>query len=259
MSEWLALVVAMLATCMVVILVAIVRQRRRSGGEAETPDVIEYMSMMIGVIYAVVLGLAIAGSWETRSAAKEAVRVEAQSMHEAGERAAVYPTTARDRVLGDIDTYIAFVVHQDWPQMEHHRDLSPTGEQLLGQVRSDVTPSSPNDLPGAAAAEPVLDAVATADDARSTRAAIATSEMPVVVWIGLFTGALITVALIFLLEIRSTFRELLLGGLFSALVVFLLFVVWDFQSPFGHSFGITPEAFTQLFPAAAHASGGGTG
>ncbi|MGF1427982.1 DUF4239 domain-containing protein [Kitasatospora sp. LaBMicrA B282] len=252
MSEWLALVVAMLAACMVVILVAILRQRRKADDSSETPDVIEYMSMMIGVIYAVVLGLAIAASWESRSAAKEAVRVEAQSLHEAGARAAVYPAAVQDRLLGDIDTYVTYVVHDEWPLMERHRPLPATGEQMLTQVRLDVTPTSPTDLAAATTAEPVLDAVATADDARSTRNSIATSEMPLVVWIGLCTGALITVVLIFMLQIRSTFRELLLAGLFSALVAFLLFVVWDFQSPFGHSFGITATTFVQLFPVAGH-------
>ena len=47
--------------------------------------------MMIGVVYAIVLGLAIAGVWEARGAAQESVRQEAQALHEISERVQVYP------------------------------------------------------------------------------------------------------------------------------------------------------------------------
>ncbi|WSB81950.1 hypothetical protein OHB04_02175 [Streptomyces sp. NBC_01775] len=50
MSEWLVLTLGMLAACAVVIVVVLLRQRRH-GAEvdpSETPDVIEYMTMMIG-------------------------------------------------------------------------------------------------------------------------------------------------------------------------------------------------------------------
>ncbi|NUR00608.1 MAG: hypothetical protein HOY79_30010, partial [Streptomyces sp.] len=63
MSEWLVLTLAMLAACAVVIIVTFVRHRAAPVDEdpSETPDVIEYMTMWIGVVYAIVLGLAIAG------------------------------------------------------------------------------------------------------------------------------------------------------------------------------------------------------
>ena len=90
MSEWLVLTIAMA--------VGLCRRPdhrrpqqprdRRGRRSVRDPDVIEYMTMMIGVVYAIVLGLAIAGVWEGRSAAQESVRLEAQALHEVSERAA---------------------------------------------------------------------------------------------------------------------------------------------------------------------------
>ena len=79
---------AMAAACAVVLTIAVLNNRRIADDDdpSETPDVIEYMTMMIGVVYAIVLGLAIAGVWEGRSAAQESRAPEAQALHEVQDR-----------------------------------------------------------------------------------------------------------------------------------------------------------------------------
>ncbi|MFJ2116602.1 hypothetical protein ACIOEX_32770, partial [Streptomyces sp. NPDC087850] len=79
MSEWLVLSIAMAAVCAVVLTIVVLNNRHvdEDDDPTETPDVMDYMTMMIGVIYAIVLGLAIAGVWEGRSAAQDSVRQEA--------------------------------------------------------------------------------------------------------------------------------------------------------------------------------------
>lgn len=72
--------------------------------------------------------------------------------------------------------------------------------------------------------------------------------MPGVVWFGLIIGAVVTVGLIFTLQIRRTWRELLLAGLFSALIAFLLFLIWDFDAPYGRGISATAAPFVDLFP-----------
>lgn len=261
MSEWLVLTVAMAAACAVVLVIALLRQYRlnRAGAaeddEApetpETPDVLEYMTMMVGVVYAIVLGLAIAGVWEARSAAQDDVRREAQALHEVTQRAAVYPAGVQEQLRMDIDRYVSHVVHQEWPRMIDHNELSGRGAELLGAVRTHIAQRTPGNELEAQAYQPMLDQVAVADDARNARAQNAGETLPGVVWFGLITGALVTVGLIFTLQIGRTPRELLLAGLFSALIAFLLFLVWDFDAPFGRSGTDSADAFRQLFASAA--------
>ncbi|MFB7833648.1 hypothetical protein [Streptomyces sp. NPDC056056] len=253
MSEWLVLTLAMAAACAVVLTIVVINHRRIPDDDdpSETPDVIEYMTMMIGVIYAIVLGLAIAGVWEARGAAQETVRQEAQAMHEISARAEVYPQAVRERIRADVDAYVAYVVDDEWTYMAEHGELSEQGTALLEKVRRSVTDYQPaNDFEGQAY-QPLVDQVAVADDARGARGQNAGATMPGVVWFGLIVGALVTVGLIFTLQIRRTGRELLLAGLFSVLIAFLLFLIWDFDAPFGRGISATAAPFTDLFPGLA--------
>jgi hypothetical protein len=250
MSEWLVLSIAMAAAVVVVLTIAVINNRRvgENDDPTETPDVMEYMTMMIGVVYAIVLGLAIAGVWEARSSAQESVRQEAQALHEIHERVQVYPAAVRERTRDDVDAYVSYVVNTEWHHMSEHSALTAKGTRLLGQVRRDVTDYAPRtDLEGQAY-QPLVDRVAAVDDARGARGENAGATMPGVVWFGLITGAIVTVGLIFTLQIRRTFRELLLAGLFSLLIAFLLFLIWDFDAPYGRGIAATAGPFLDLFP-----------
>ncbi|MFB7918254.1 hypothetical protein [Streptomyces sp. NPDC056061] len=253
MSEWLVLALAMVAVTAVVLTIALLNNRRvgEDDDPSQTPDVIEYMTMMIGVVYAIVLGLAIAGVWEGRSSAQEYVRQEAQALHEVSARSSVYPADVRARIHADVNAYVSHVVHQEWRTMAEHGSLDDEGARLLARVRADVTDYRPKDDYEAEAYQPLVDQVAAADNARSARGQSAGATMPGVVWFGLIIGALVTVGLIFALQIRRSFRELLLAGLFSVLIAFLLFLIWDFDTPFGRGISATAAPFLDLFPDAA--------
>ncbi|MFJ7204306.1 hypothetical protein ACIQWR_12330 [Streptomyces sp. NPDC098789] len=250
MSEWLVLSLAMAAACAVVLTIAFFNHRRigEDDDPNETPDVIEYMTMMIGVIYAIVLGLAIAGVWEGRGAAQEYVRQESQALHEVSVRSEVYPAAVRTKIRADVDAYVTYVVTQEWKDMADDGDVSDQGTKLLDRIRRDVTDYEPQTDHEGQAYQPLVDQVGIADDARSARLQSAGATMPGVVWFGLVAGALVTVGLIFTLQIRRSFREMLLAGLFSALIAFLLFLIWDFDAPFSRGVSATAEPFFQHFP-----------
>lgn len=250
MSEWLVLGIAMAVACGVVWLVTVLNERRigEDDDPSETPDVIEYMTMMVGVVYAIVLGLAIAGVWEAKSAAEDAVRTEAQALHEVSERARAYPEPVRDKIRDDVDAYVAHVVGKEWPVMAEKGELTDKGRVLLEKVRADVTDYRPRSDYESQNYQPLVDQVAVADGARSARADSSGPTMPPVVWFGLLAGAAVTVGVIFTLQIRRSGRELLMAGLFSALIAFLLFLVWDFDDPYGRGLTDMAEPFTQMFP-----------
>ncbi|MBT2511058.1 DUF4239 domain-containing protein [Streptomyces sp. ISL-98] len=252
MSEWLVLSIAMASACAVVLTITVINHRRVGDNDdpSETPDVIEYMTMMIGVVYAIVLGLAIAGVWEGRTAAQDSVRQEAQALHEVSARSEVYPAEVRDRIRADVDAYVSYVVRTEWDYMSDQGTLSERGTELLDRLRRDVTDYKPRTDHEGQAYQPLVDQVAAVDDARGARGQGASATMPGVVWFGLIIGAVVAVGLVFTLQIRRTGRELLLAGLYSALIAFLLFLIWDFDAPFGRGISATAGPFMDLFPDA---------
>lgn len=251
MSEWLALAIAMSAACLVVVAVVVLRQRRvgEDDDPSETPDVIEYITMMIGVVYAIVLGLAIAGVWETRSAAQDELLNEAQALHEVSARAGVYPADFRARIRGDVDAYVSYVVDTEWSYMKEKGEISPRGTELLAKLRQDAASRTPQSDLEAQVYQPVMDRIAAADESRTARGQSTGPSMPGVVWFGLVVGALVTVGMMFALQIRRSRRELVLAGTFSALIAFLLFLIWDFDDPFGRGISVTTQPFLDLFPS----------
>ncbi|MFF1375062.1 hypothetical protein [Streptomyces sp. NPDC058308] len=248
MTEWFVLGLAMVLACAVVLTVTVLRQRRvpEDDDPSQTPDVLEYMVMMVGVVYAIVLGLAIAGVWEARGAAQDGSRDEAQALHEISRRVEVYPADERERIQQDVRRYSEHVSSVEWPRMIEEHRLTDRGGELLDTLRRDIAARPPaNDLE-AQTYQPLLDQVAAADEARRARADNAEETLPGVVWFGLVAGALVTVGLIFTLQIRRSSREMLLAGTFSALIAFLLFLVWNFDAPFGRSTTETASAFQDL-------------
>ncbi len=250
MPEWLVLILAMLAVCVVVVIITVLRHRTAADDEDpdETPDVIEYMTMWIGVVYAIVLGLAIAGVWEGRSAAQDHVQAEAVALHEISERVRVYPTDVRDRIRDDVNAYVGHVVNTEWKAMSDDGKVTERGTELLDRIREDVTDYRPRTDFEAQAYQPLVDQVTAADQARSARAGATGETMPGVVWFGLIIGGVVTIGMIFVLQIRRTARELILAGLFSALIAFLLFLIWDFDAPYSRGVTASADPFLDLFP-----------
>jgi hypothetical protein len=256
LSEWLVLTLSLVAACLVVVAVLVMRRRRTATEDpSETPDVIEYMTMMIGVVYAIVLGLAIAGVWEARNAADEAVSREALALHEVSERVAVYPADERDRVRRDINAYVHYATTTEWSHMTEHSELTGRGDRLLDKLRKDATSYKPSTTQQAQSYQAVVDQVAEADAARTERGAGSAPTLPGVVWIGLYAGAVVSVGMLFALQIQRSSRELMLAGIFSALIAFLLFLVWHFDAPYARGLDDPTGSFTTLFPQAADSSG----
>ncbi|MFC9337314.1 hypothetical protein ACFT0G_20300 [Streptomyces sp. NPDC057020] len=253
MPEWLVYTLASAMVCVLVVTATVLRHRRVAVDEdtSETPDVLEYMVMMVGVVYAIVLGLAIAGVWEARTAAEDTVQREAQALYEIDQRLDVYPAAFRTQIKEHIDAYARHAVTAEWPALKDDLPVDSTGAELLRRIRSDIAHRTPADELQAQAYQPLLDQVAAADDARHQRLDTSGTTLPAALWFGLLAGALVTLGLLYTLQIRRSARELLLATTFSALVVFLLFLVWSFDAPLGHSGTDSAQPLSDLFTTAA--------
>ncbi|MBK3624224.1 DUF4239 domain-containing protein, partial [Streptomyces sp. MBT49] len=177
--------------------------------------------------------------------------VDVQALVDLVERLDVYPAAFHTQVRRHIDAYARHAVTEEWPAMEDDGAVDASGGRLLTRIRSDIAHRTPTDELQAQAYQPLLDQVAAADDARHQRLDSAGSTLPGVVWFGLIAGGVVTLGLLYALQIRRSARELMLATAFSALVVFLLFLVWSFDAPFGHSGTDSAQPLQELYASTA--------
>ncbi|WP_329485862.1 DUF4239 domain-containing protein [Kitasatospora sp. NBC_01246] len=212
-------------------------------------DVAEYIAMMVGVLYALVLGLSMVSVWEIHSGALNHSQDEAGALHQTYLLADLLPPDRRDALRTTATAYAVQVVHAEWPRMAAREPLGPDGWGLLNQLRTVSQASSQDDTPTQQnASQEMLAVLTTLDDARRGREASAMSSLSTVLWVGLVIGGTLTVAFMFLFGIkRSATHVVMVMGL-TGLIAFTILLIQQLDAPFDGFLAVTPQAFTRYFP-----------
>ncbi|MFK8911418.1 hypothetical protein [Streptomyces sp. YS-3] len=236
--------VAMLAAAVVV-----VKGRLFPPSPDEEPreDVAEYISMMVGVLYALVLGLALVSVWGTSSSASSHVQAEASALHETYLVAEALPEQERGQVRTLSAQYAHQVVTVEWPRMTDGQDLGPEGWSLLNQLRAASRLPATATVTQQLAAQELLSQLGTLDEARRGREADAQSSLSPVLWLGLILGGVLTVAFMFIFGIRRSFTHIIMVMGLAGLITFLVLLIRELDAPFGDVLGTDATAFTRYF------------
>ncbi|MFJ8821062.1 hypothetical protein ACIREE_04700 [Streptomyces sp. NPDC102467] len=218
-------------------------------GPDEEPreDVAEYISMMVGVLYALVLGLALVSVWDTHSGAEDHVAAEASAAHQIHLLAAGLPAAQADRMRGEIDTYIRHVTDTEWPAMAERAPLGPAGWRLLDEVRA--TSQVPADATPAqqATGQETLGQLSTLDEARRGREADSAERLSPAIWFGLIVGGVLTIAFMFMFGVQRSFTHVVMVMGLSGLITFTVLLIYQLDSPFHGLFAVDPTPFTRYF------------
>ncbi|MEB8337586.1 bestrophin-like domain [Streptomyces endophyticus] len=246
MIEILAIVlgVALLAAAIV-----LVKHRYWPLGPEDEPreDVAEYISMMVGVLYALVLGLALVSVWDTHAGAEDHAAAEASAAHQIHLLSAGLTPTQGERVRADIERYMTHVADTEWPAMEQGDPPDAAGWRLLSGVRaqsrlsSDATPSQQ------ATVQETLAQLSVLDEARRGRETDAGERLSPVIWFGLIVGGGLTVAFMFMFGVQRSFTHVVMVMGLSALITFTVLLIYQLDGPFTGLMAVDPEPFTRSF------------
>ena len=202
----------------------------------------------VGVLYAVLLAFAIILVWEKFSEAETTVA------QEAGAAETIYRLSSglgdaqrKDRVQGALTAYLAVAVADDWEAMD--RDVAQ-GSRAARQALDDLYASlltAP--LPQGSDA-PVLSEILHQLDqiTKSRRARLVAAEgtVPSVIWLVLFSGAIVTVAFTFFFGTRSLPAQTMMTALLSLLVFFELLTIVMIDRPFSGPIKVEPRALADV-------------
>jgi hypothetical protein len=217
--------------------------RRFFGIEAivRNNEVAGFKFATLGVIYAVLLGLAVIAVWEKFAAAEEA------AAHEAGSLATTYRlSTGLDEEIGStlrnaLTTYARSVVEDGWPAMAEERS-SPRVFAAVAGMYDIATSIQPSDAREEVLLEVLLTQLDDVTEARRDRLALSRGIVPDVIWLVLVLGAVITIGFTFFFGLHNIRAQMLMTAMLSLLIFLALFVALSIDHPFSGAVRVPPEA-----------------
>jgi hypothetical protein len=207
-------------------------------------DVAGLAFAIIGVLYAILLTFVTMSVWTTGDNARSSSRQEAQAVVDV-DRYADCLDPAADRQLHELTSrYVAVVVGQEWPRMTHGQTVGATGGQSLDRVWQFINthhPAGDNDADRQSEARTDLRSL---EVARSGRLAAVDAGLPLVMWLALLVGAVLTVVNAMMFGVQGTGEYLAIIAMLAAMSALLLFAVYELEYPYQRGAAIHSDVFT---------------
>jgi hypothetical protein len=212
-------------------------------------DVAGFIYAVLGVSYAVLLGLMLIAVWEKWNAA------EALTTDEANELAGIFwyahalPQPEGRHIQELVRSYAQVVVEEEWPLMAQGRS-SPKAWDTLDELRATILGLKP---PTDAKQmgydqmryEEILVQLHDLGNARRERLLAAEQGLPPILWVVLFLGGVITVGFTYLFGLNNTLVHLLMVAALALIISMSLFTVAALDYPFSGDIRIHPSAYEQ--------------
>lgn len=216
--------------------------------DEEREDVAGYVTMMVGVMFALILALALVSVWEDRDSAEGHVGTEASSLHETYLLGAAMLPADQAKIQAAATAYADYVVKNEWPAMRDDKEIGDTGWQLLTNLRSSFLSADVSTPARQAVLSDATTQLSNLADARRGRLDDAGKRMPSILWIGLVLGGVLTVGLTFIYGIEQRFTHVGMVMGLAALIGFVLILIYNLDNPFNQGVGVNTEPFTRYFP-----------
>jgi hypothetical protein len=208
-------------------------------------DVAGFIYAVLGVAYAVLLGLMVVAVWEQWNAANAAVDQEASEVAEIFWLAHRLPQPEGRHLQELARSYARVVVNEEWPLMERGK-MSPKAWTILDEIRSKIQRMKPATDTQQVLYEQGLQQVSDLADARRERLLDAEEGVPDILWVVLIVGGVEVVGFTYLFGLESTTVHVLMVASLTLIIALVLFTVAALDYPFKGEVRIGPDAFEQV-------------
>lgn len=220
--------------------------RRRIGLErlASNNEIAGFKFATVGVIYAVLLAFAVIVVWEKYSEAETAVEKEAgaaASLYQLASGLEAEETAVREALTN----YLRLAIERDWPMLavgKESRDVT----QAIGRLYTAALRMAGNGTRPAAISGEMFNQIDSIIQARRARLHVATGIVPGILWLVLFSGAILTIGFTFFFGTENLPAQVLMTGILSAIVLMGLLVIVSIDHPFTGPVHIGSEPLQQV-------------
>jgi hypothetical protein len=215
-------------------------ERRRQNN-----DVAGFIYAVLGVSYAVLLGLMLVAVWEQWNAAQDVASDEANELAGIFWFAHALPQPEGRHIQELARSYAQVVVEEEWPLMAQGRS-SPEAWATLDELRGTILGLDPPTGAQQVRYDQVLEQLHNLGDARRERLLAANEGLAPILWVVLIGGGVITIAFTYLFGLENTVVHTLMVAALAMILSLSLFTVAALDYPFKGDVRIHPAAFEQV-------------
>lgn len=222
----------------------LVRRRFPRLADGEHNEMVGVVLGMFGAIYGIILAFVIVTLWTQMENTQAVVAAEATDAAIIVRDAGPFPAEAETRVKEAVGHYVHDVVAVQWPNMREGGMALSSGKQLQGvyDALQSYEPVTEVQKVYYAEAADSLDDMASQRRARLT---MASQELPLLLQVLVFGGAVVILPMSFLYGTRSLKMQLLFVGAVAGLIGFSLLLVVVLDRPFAGDLSVSPDLFKQ--------------
>lgn len=211
--------------------------------DGEHNDMVGVVLGMYGAIYGIILAFVVVTLWTQMQDAEAVVQREASSLAQLTWDSQAFPSDERDRVHAAVGAYAHRVVDVQWPLMRTGKPQYSVAQRQMQDLFTALQTYEPRTEREKAFHRRAIDDLNEAVVQRRARMTIAGAELPGLLKVLVYGGALVFVPLTFLYGIKGRGVQLLFVGSVAALIGFSLLLVVVLDHPFAGNISVDTTAF----------------
>jgi Protein of unknown function (DUF4239) len=239
----LAAMLVIFGSSLVAILISVlVRRMVRLDLRRRHHEVGSTLFLQIGVMFAVLLAFVFSEAFTEYNAAAQAINAECGDLHGTAMLAHDLPAGMGDKINAAIATYIASVIHIEWPDMERQHE-SLRADEDIHAVLDAIARADVERRQDVTVRDQVLTLMADAHAQRETRLFQMQNGVPPLLWALLIAFGLVLAAFVIGAGIDSLMGQVLFSGLFTGCTALILVMIRMLDYPFQGALALRPDDF----------------
>jgi hypothetical protein len=209
-------------------------------------DVVGIFLSVTGIIYGIALGLIAVATWENYSNTDAKANAEAASIGALYRDVSSLPDPARSEMQQDLRTYTQIVIQKSWPQ-QRDGEIPDAGTRELSVFQAVLDSFDPASDGQKALFAESLTAFSHLVELRRARMEAAVSGLPSPVWVVVFAGAIITLAITWFIRSLRFGVHIWMTLLLSIYIGLVIQLMVRLDKPYRGQYGISPAAFENVY------------
>ncbi len=201
-----------------------------------------YLLSVVGTMYAVLLGLIVVDAMTKFQTAREVVEQEANSLADVFLLSESFPPEKRRKVQIVCNNYVKEILSEEWPAMANGK-ISKTARTAIIELMKEVMTFEPVTENQKAIYPIAVQEACQVWDYRRARTNMAQHGIPVVEWVVLIIGAIVTIVFTYFFGLSDARAQMAMTAMVSLLISLNMYLVILFGAPFSGDLQVSPDSF----------------